>query len=176
MDNVILMAARLAADAHNGQTRKWGRINDPYILHPMRVAGRVAIYPLATEDMVAAAWLHDILEDTKMTEQDLIAAGLGGPVTYFVKGLTNPSKVLEASRDVRKQMDRDYLVRAPWEVRFIKLADRLDNVREMNADPKTPVDFDTLYRQESLLLLDALRGTDEEIENELIGQITRGPV
>lgn len=176
MSNVILVAARLAANAHNGQTRKWGHINDPYILHPMRVAGRVAIYPLATEDMVAAAWLHDVLESTKITEQDLIAAGLGGPVIYFVKGLTNPSKGLELSRDVRKQMDRNYLAKASWEVRFVKLADRLDNIREMNADPKTPVDFDTLYRQESLLLLDALKGTDKEIENELIEQIMRGSV
>jgi hypothetical protein len=57
-DDMILRAARLAAVAHNGQMRKWVHLNaDPYISHPMRVAGLVALSLQATSAMVAAAWL-----------------------------------------------------------------------------------------------------------------------
>lgn len=57
-DDLILRAARLAAVAHNGQMRKWVHLNaDPYISHPMRVAGLVALSLQSTPAMVAAAWL-----------------------------------------------------------------------------------------------------------------------
>ena len=60
--HIILKAAAFARRAHAGQRRKY---NDrPYIVHPARVAGRVAAHPQATETMVAAAFLHDVVEDT----------------------------------------------------------------------------------------------------------------
>ena len=160
------MAAQLAAEAHKGQTRKWGHKNDPYILHPMRVAGRVAIHRFATEKMVAAAWLHDVLEDTKLTEKDLLFRGFG-PVAILVTELTNTSKGMNLCRSERKRIDRERLKNVSWEARLIKLVDRLDNIRDTNSDPETPKDFDTMYRQESLLLLDVLKGTDIELEAEL---------
>ena len=68
--NPILRAAQFARQAHEGQRRK---CNDrPYIEHPARVAARVTILPGATEAMVVAAWLHDVVEDTTV-ELDEIA-------------------------------------------------------------------------------------------------------
>jgi len=161
--DLILEAARLAATAHNGQKRKWAHADESYVLHPMRVAGLVALHPLATPEMVAAAWLHDVLEDTKFTEQDLLDK-FGGGVVYFVKALTNPSKGLKLARVERKKMDREHLRTGPWGARLIKLADRIDNLRDMLGAPE---DFAAMYREESKLLLEALKGTDEGLEAEL---------
>jgi hypothetical protein len=56
-NDLILRAARLATTVHNGQNRKWGHSADPYIFHPMRVAGLVSLNTFATEEIVAA-WLN----------------------------------------------------------------------------------------------------------------------
>jgi guanosine-3',5'-bis(diphosphate) 3'-pyrophosphohydrolase len=165
--SLIIMAAQLAAEAHKGQTRKWGHKNDPYILHPIRVAGRIAIHRFATEDMVAAALLHDSVEDSDLTEETIIAKGIGARVAYLVTNLTNTSKGMNLGRSERKRIDRERLKNTPWEARLIKLADRLDNIRDINGDSETPKDFDTMYRRETLLLLDVLKGTDIELEAEL---------
>jgi len=173
--SLILMAAQLAAEAHKGQTRKWGHKNDPYILHPMRVAGRVSIHRFATEEMVAAAFLHDSIEDSDLTEESIIAKGLGSKVAHLVAQLTNTSKGLDAKRSERKRIDRERLMNVSWEARLIKLADRLDNIRDTNSDSEIPKDFDTMYRQESLFLLDVLKGTDIELEAELAEAISGKP-
>lgn len=170
-DDLILRAARLATTVHNGQNRKWGHSADPYIFHPMRVAGLVSLNTFATEEIVAAAWLHDTLEDTTLTETQLIAHGFGGPVTFFVTQMTNASKVDPAMKNKpraeRKAADRAKIAAAPWEVRFIKLADRLDNVMEMRNDSQTPADFVKLYTGESRLLLEVLKGIDSVLEARL---------
>ena len=163
----ILRAARLAGEAHLGQYRKWGHANDPYIWHPMRVAGMVMLVENATPEMVMAAVFHDVLEDTKLTESDLIAKGFGGDVVYFVEALTNPSKGTGLPRSERKAMDRQHLAGASWEVKVIKLADRLDNLLEMRNDPATPEDFMEVYKGESRLLLATLKGTNNELEDKL---------
>ena len=118
--------------------------------------------------MVAAAWLHDVLEDTNLTEQDLIAKGFNGEVVYFVKELTNASKqdpkMKGRPRAERKAADRMKIAKAPWGARLIKLADRIDNLTDsFNA----PEDFRELYKNESRLLLEALKGTDDELEARL---------
>ena len=101
--SLILDAARCAYDAHLGQMRRY--TNRPYVEHVMRVAGQVTMLADATEGMVAAAWLHDVLEDCP------VAAGrlpheFGEPVLYYVKQLTNPSKGSDLPRALRKDMDR----------------------------------------------------------------------
>lgn len=172
-DNQILLAARLAADAHKGQTRKWGHASDPYILHPMRVAGRVAIHPKATADMVAAAWLHDTFEDCDLKTLDLLDAGVGTGVVSMVLELTNP-KTPGVSRAERKKAMIRRLSVASWDARVIKLADRVDNVRETICDSQTPKDFVELYLDESDALLRCLEGTDYALESELRELVLRG--
>ena len=164
---MILRAARLAEDAHRGQYRKWGHTQDPYIWHPMRVAGMVMLVEHVTSEMIQAAFLHDSLEDTKLKEEDLVKAGFGGEVVYFVKALTNPSKGLNLPRAERKAMDRKHIDKAPWGAKVIKLADRLDNLLEIRNDPETPKDFVETYKGESRLLLTVLKGINDELENML---------
>jgi (p)ppGpp synthase/HD superfamily hydrolase len=120
--------------------------------------------------MIAASVLHDVLEDTALTEDDLIAKGFGGEVVYFVKQMTNASKLDATLKDkpraVRKAADRAKLANACWEVKMIKLADRIDNLRDMNHSA-TPADFAVMYKNESKQLLEVLKGTDAELEAQL---------
>jgi len=161
--SIILAAAALARAAHSGQKRKYnGR---PYVEHPARVAARTAIHPGATEEMVAAAFLHDVLEDTGVGP-DEIEARTSAKVLYYVDWMTNRSKKTHpsANRSERKRIDRERLAGAPGEVKIIKMLDRIDNLREMDgADPG----FGRLYGQESLLLLEALKEGDPSLAGEL---------
>jgi (p)ppGpp synthase/HD superfamily hydrolase len=67
------LATRIATEAHKGQTR-WDK-TIPYITHPAAVA-RALIQDGYDEDYVATAWLHDVLEDTDVTERDLMTQGV----------------------------------------------------------------------------------------------------
>lgn len=160
---MILRAARFAAIAHEGQKRKYSGL--PYIIHPARVAGRVAILPGATEVMVAAAFLHDVVEDTVRTIES-IESEFGKDVANLVNGLTSYSirTGSTANRAARKNLDVNALRIAPIEVKRIKLIDRIDNLNDLvGAD----AGFMKLYAEESKHLNDAIGDADEELSLEL---------
>jgi (p)ppGpp synthase/HD superfamily hydrolase len=163
MNDIIIKAARTAANKHCGQLRKYGH-NVPYIMHPIRVAGMIAIHPNSSPELVAASYLHDTIEDTTYTSKELME-DFGETVHYFVMGLTNPSKQFQhLHRDDRKKMDREHIANCSNKIKLIKLVDRIDNLKDMN---KAPLDFLSLYVKESQRLLDeALRGVDLVYEHE----------
>lgn len=148
--NRIILAAQFAEVSHRGQVRKYtGR---PYIEHPARVAARVMTIPGVDEDVVCAAWMHDVLEDCSGVEIPAIFP----PRCYrMVVALTNPSKKFpELNRDERKAMDRDHLRNVdPW-VKVIKLIDRIDNLRDLQFCGDG---FKYQYARESQKLCDAIR-------------------
>lgn len=79
----VLLASSIARKAHYGQFRRDGIT--PYITHPEAVAESLeGEHP----DVIAAAWLHDVLEDTDTTMQDLLLSGLPGSVVEAVVSLT----------------------------------------------------------------------------------------
>lgn len=160
--NRIIQAAHLAKAAHWNQARKW--TERPYITHPARVAMRVMLRSDCSTAMVCAAWLHDTLEDTEVTVER-IENRIGGDVAKLVVELTNTSKAVKgATREQRKQMDRERLAEVSREARIIKLIDRIDNLCEL---PKAAGDFRRMYLEESMQLRQALRNTDEDLEFEL---------
>lgn len=163
MRDIVKEAIVLACTAHEGQRRKY-YTNVPYIVHPCRVATRVEAVPGATDVMIAAAWLHDVVEDTTVGPETIeVVCGLD--VRTLVGWLTNPSKGSPLPRAQRKAMDRDHLRQAPWEARVIKLIDRTDNLRDMHL---APFNFAKMYHQESVALLEVLHGTDPDLEQEYI--------
>jgi (p)ppGpp synthase/HD superfamily hydrolase len=169
--NPIIKAVQLANLAHVGQIRKYnGR---PYITHPLRVMNRYMLLPDATMSGACAAVLHDTIEDTNLTKQSLEKTfSDAGTVAGIVVELTNPSKLYpELKRAERKAMDREHIHGASLTARQIKLIDRRDNLCEM--DPAGDPSFAALYLNESDKLLDALRGTDAVLEDELHGAIER---
>ena len=134
-DDIIRLrqAYALAREAHNGQKRAAG---EPYIMHPVAVARIVAEEFMLDANSVVAAFLHDVVEDTPYTIED-IREIFGDDVAFLVKVVTKPSKVVGAAPDVRKQENnfRQLLDSLRHDIRavFVKLADRLHNMRTLGA-------------------------------------------
>ncbi len=140
-----------AAHAAVGQLRKY--TNEPYIVHPAEVAGIVASVPGATEEMIAAAWLHDVVEDTDVEVTD-IWREFGAVVASYVNWLTNPSKKEDGNRARRKEIDREFIRNAPAEVKTIKLADLISNCSSI---VQHDMKFGKVYLEEKRLMLEVLR-------------------
>lgn len=144
----------MAAHAAVGQKRKY--TGEPYIVHPAAVAKMVAGVPGATKDMVAAAWLHDVVEDTGCTSND-IHMGFGGEIASLVGWLTDVSRPEDGNRAKRKAIDREHTARAPAAAQTIKLADIIDNCRSIvKYDPE----FAKVYLEEKRQLLEVLTKGD----------------
>ena len=114
---------------HEGQLRKSG---DPYFIHPVSVAGIIADMRLDAAS-VCAALLHDVVEDTAVTERD-IAQLFGDEVAFLVDGVTKLGKINFISKeDQQAESFRKMLVAMARDIRvlLVKLADRLDNMRTM---------------------------------------------
>ena len=128
--SLIEKAYRMADGAHKGQVRKSG---EPYIIHPLCVAIILADLELDKES-IAAGLLHDVVEDTIMTKEEL-AGEFGGEVALLVDGVTklgqlnySADKIEEQAENLRKMflaMARDI------RVILVKLADRLHNMRTL---------------------------------------------
>lgn len=154
MSNLEKRARLWAIHWHGEQVRKY--TGEPYWRHPEAVAAIVKTVP-HTEAMVAAAYLHDVVEDTGCTEAGLRDA-FGNAVTDLVMWLTDISRPSDGNREARKAIDREHTAAAPREAKTVKLADLIDNSRSiMKYDP----DFARVYLKEKRLLLDyALREGD----------------
>lgn len=130
LDQTLLRKAfQFARDAHKDQTRKDG---SPYITHPLAVAEIVADLKLDTESL-AAALLHDCIEDTPVTHEDL-AREFSVAIADLVEGVTKLTRINYVSME-EKQMEnlRKMLVAMNKDIRVIlvKLCDRLHNMRTM---------------------------------------------
>ena len=133
---MIAKAYKVASDAHKNQFRKSG---EPYIIHPLNVAIILADLELDKETIVAGI-LHDVVEDTIMTEEDLIRE-FGEDVAQLVDGVTKLEKIpLTRGTDqseVKLQMQAENLrkmflaMAKDIRVIMIKLADRLHNMRTL---------------------------------------------
>ena len=121
----------VGAAAHAGQTRKSG---EPYITHPVAVAQVLAEQGLDMETLVAAI-LHDTIEDTPLSRQDL-ATQFGETVAELVDGVTKLDKLRFADRqEAAAESFRKMLLAMSRDLRviLIKLADRLHNMRTLGA-------------------------------------------
>jgi (p)ppGpp synthase/HD superfamily hydrolase len=117
-------AIELAARAHHGQVRKGTEI--PYLVHPLAVAG-ILIRADCPEHLVIAGVLHDTLEDTPLTLEE-IRLPFGREVADLVVALSEPDK--KAPWEERKAHTLDHLERkATLDVLLVSVADKLDNMR-----------------------------------------------
>ena len=138
-----------AAHAAVGQKRKYS--DDDYIVHPSRVAQTVKQYG-GSDDMIAAAYLHDVVEDTQV-DLDTITGMFGSVVAKLVSDLTDVSVPSDGNRVARKAIDREHLANASTDAQFIKCADIIDNSSDIaDNDPA----FWKVYKQEMQLLLDVM--------------------
>lgn len=130
---VFFEALDFAAEAHAGQRRKSG---DPYILHPCNVA-RILAEEMEIRDpeILAAALLHDTVEDVKEVTLETIGERFGKNVEAIVDGCTKITHFLGDKQNFYKMVHRKIFsgAAARLEVMLVKLADRLHNLRTLEA-------------------------------------------
>lgn len=151
-------ALAFATQAHGAIDHRRRYTGDPYIVHPIAVAEIVRSVP-HTEAMIAAAYLHDVVEDTPVTIAE-IEAEFGPEVAELVDWLTDVSRPQDGNRAIRKQLDFEHTAKAPPAAKTIKLADLIDNTLTIREhDPH----FWRVYRREKLRLLGVLREGDQAL-------------
>ena len=147
---VVGLAVAIATAAHAAQTRRY--TGEPYVEHAIAVARKVAsVFPDTL--CVTAAVLHDVVEDTDITVEDLRdwRLGLGPFVTCLVGDLTDVSRPEDGNRATRKAIDRAHTARAAPRAKLVKLADLIENSRSIfEHDPG----FAPTYAIEKQALLD----------------------
>ncbi len=126
MSKVLDRAAELATRAHGGQTRRGG---GPYIAHPLAVVEAVAE---VTQDLdvLCAAVLHDVVEDSAVTLDDMTRL-FGGRVAGIVAELTDHPDWAELDTLTRKARQREEFENASAEAKVIKIADQWSNVSDL---------------------------------------------
>jgi len=151
--NFLAKAIQFAVTAHGEQKRKY--TGEPYVTHPLAVMRIVQEVPHTTEMLVAAV-LHDVVEDTPV-ELTEIKKEFGPVVATYVDGLTDVSKPEDGNRAFRKAMDRAHSAEQPAEVQTIKLADLIHNTASIEEhDPG----FYKVYKEEKKQLLKLLTKGD----------------
>lgn len=158
MSELANRARVYATEAHQRINHRRKYNNEPYNVHLSAVAKLVASVT-DDEEMLAAAWLHDTVEDTQATLED-VEAEFGMSVAELVEELTDVSKPGDGNRLQRKQIDRVHLAQASRRAKTVKLADLIDNCKDITRhDPR----FAQVYLSEMNELLDVLQGGDERL-------------
>ncbi len=129
----IKKAYEFALKAHEKQMRKSG---DPYFVHVYETAKTLAILRMDTSTIVAG-FLHDTLEDTKTTEEE-IKKEFGDNILFLIKGVTKLGTLKYRGHERHVESLRKFLVATARDIRvlIIKLADRLHNMRTLEHLPK----------------------------------------
>lgn len=155
MDSVVVKRAwEMAAHHHREQKRKYSGL--PYMVHCEAVASWCN---LVTSDdrVVAAALLHDVLEDTDCPRGEILTK-CGGRVLALVEEVTDVSRPEDGNRAHRKRLDRKHIARASVDGQTIKLADVIDNTLSISAHD---VNFARVYLAEIEELMPLLNRGDE---------------
>ena len=146
-------AMSFAMEKHKHHSRKY--TGNPYWTHLAEVAGLVSTF-YKEDHILSAAWLHDTLEDTNATREELTSI-FGEEIMQMVLSL---SDMENGNRTERKQLSRERLSKTPSYVQDIKVCDLISNTSSiMHHDPK----FAKVYLEEKKLLLDVLTKANKEL-------------
>lgn len=143
---IVLPARDFAREIHKSQVRKY--TGEPYFSHLEEVAMLVAQHG-GTPEMIAAAYLHDCVEDQGVDPAEL-SVRFGPKVQQYVVELTDVSRPSDGNREVRKRLDRLHTASISPEAKSIKCADLTSNTASIvERDPE----FAKVYLEEKRLLL-----------------------
>lgn len=165
---IIERARQFAIKAHDSIGHKRKYTDEPYHLHPERVV-QILQTVVDDEEVLAAAWLHDVLEDVAPMNADFneqaIEQMFGERVLTLVLEVTDVSKPTDGNRETRKAINREHLAKASYEGKTIKLADVIDNMIDIT---KNDPHFSKIFRKEILLDLPYLRQGNKILYERLI--------
>ena len=167
----IVKAAQFAAEKHKNQRRKDADAS-PYINHPLALASVLAVEGgIENPDVICAALLHDTIEDTKTSAEELEAI-FGGKVTGIVLEVTDNKNLDKA---VRKEEQVRHAPHISAEAKLVKLADKICNLRDILASP--PSDWSAerkrAYFEWAARVVAGLRGVHPGLEAVFDGLLAR---
>ena len=158
---LILKALEFASLKHRDQRRKDADAS-PYINHPIALANVLTLEGVIEDMVLAAALLHDTLEDTQTTPAEL-REHFGDRIAGIVEEVTDDKNLLKAER---KRLQIEHASAISREARLVKLADKICNVRDVANHP--PARWDLARRREyfdwAKAVVDRMRGTHSGLE------------
>ncbi len=167
----LLLAARFAANRHHGQHRK-GDLSHPYIEHLLEVASLLADPGgIGDPEILAAAVLHDTLEDTETTAAELREL-FGERIASLVLEVTDDDGLPE---NVRRQRQIEHSPQLSFNAKLIKLADKISNVKDVTDHPPSdwPQEQRLEYIDRAERVVAGLRGVNPELEKYFDEAATR---
>ncbi len=172
--SIVLAASAFAAHKHRDQRRK-GADASPYINHPIAVANVLANEAGITDPAIlAAALLHDTIEDTDTTVEEL-EGEFGTGIASIVVEVTD-DKALD--KPVRKQLQMEHAATLSRPAQLVKIADKICNIRDMRRSP--PVDWSFERRVEyfgwAKQVVDQMRGVSPVLEKLFDAAYAHRPV
>lgn len=166
-NKLLTKALQFAIVAHGDQKRKYTGL--PYVTHTIEVADLVLLHGGSVEQ-VAAALLHDTVEDTSVTSEE-IHNEFGFEIGTLVDWLTDVSRPEDGNRATRKAMDRAHTLASPHDAQFVKVADLISNTDSIvEHDPN----FAKVYLAEKRLVLDGMLDSVKNTELFKIAQTQIG--
>jgi GTP diphosphokinase / guanosine-3',5'-bis(diphosphate) 3'-diphosphatase len=171
--SIVLAASAFAAHKHRDQRRK-GADASPYINHPIAVANVLANEAGVTDAAtLAAALLHDTIEDTDTTVDELEGA-FGREIAAIVLEVTDDKKL---PKQVRKRLQIEHAATLSRHAKLVKLADKICNLRDMSRSP--PVDWSIERRAEYFAwaknVVDQIRNVSPVLERLFDDAFARRP-
>ena len=161
--NLLLKALSFAAFKHRHQCRK-GSPPIPYINHPIALADLlVRTANVRDPEIIAAALLHDTIEDTDTTFAEL-EAEFGPVISRLVAELTDDKSL---PKEERKRLQVEHASSLSPRARIVKLADKVCNLRDIVQDPPAgwPLERKQQYFDWAKSVVDKIPGTNVELEN-----------
>lgn len=159
--SLIENAIEFALKIHYGVQRKYSA--EPYIYHPFRVSQLAQEYydstlnKLTLEEFMAVALLHDTVEDGPKNVYLQLINGFGPKIAAAVWDVSNLSQLVEQykklKRTERKNIDYTHLAKQDYDIKLLKLCDRLDNIKSLHL---APVGYQKLYYRETQELVTVL--------------------
>jgi guanosine-3',5'-bis(diphosphate) 3'-pyrophosphohydrolase len=168
---LLLQALELASIKHRDQRRK-DQEKSPYINHPIAVASLLTQHGVTDATAIVAAILHDTIEDTRTTREEL-AIAFGEAVAACVCEVTDDKSL---PKDRRKELQVEHAAHLSPAAKLVKLADKICNLRDIVDSP--PADWPEKRRQEYVVwckrVVDELRGASPALERTFDEHYARG--
>jgi GTP diphosphokinase / guanosine-3',5'-bis(diphosphate) 3'-diphosphatase len=168
----VLSAATFAAERHRDQRRK-GKDASPYINHPLALASLLAERGERDPTLLMAALLHDTVEDTATSFEDIERA-FGKEVADIVREVTDDKNLPKAER---KRLQIEHAAHLSRRAKLVKLADKICNLHDMVVSP--PTDWTLERRREyfdwAKAVVDPMRGVHPQLEARFDQEYLRKP-